>query len=36
MDVDARRDLPDRLPRGIYTGVAFTADNRGFYYGRLP
>ncbi len=34
MDVDARRELPDRLPRGIYTGLAFTPENRGFYYGR--
>ncbi len=33
-DVDARRELPDRLPRALYSGVAFNADGSGFYYAR--
>jgi prolyl oligopeptidase len=34
MDVETRQDLPDRLPRALYSGLSFTHDNRGFYYGR--
>ena len=34
MDVDARRVLPDRLPKALYSGVAFNADGSGFYYAR--
>ena len=33
-DVDARQDLPDRLPTALYRSVALTADGQGFYYGR--
>jgi prolyl oligopeptidase len=31
-DVDEARDLPERLPRGLYGGVSFSKDGRGFYY----
>ncbi len=35
MDVDTRSDLPDRLPRDRYTGVAWLKQTYdGFYYGR--
>lgn len=33
-DVEARENLPDRLPRGRYFGVSITPDNEGFYYTR--
>ena len=33
-DVDSRKDLPDRLPKGLYSGVSFRHDKRGFYYSR--
>ena len=34
-EVDSRRDLPDRLPRALYSeSVEFTADARGFSYAR--
>jgi prolyl oligopeptidase len=32
MDVDNRKDLPDRLPRALYRGVSFKKDGTGFYY----
>jgi prolyl oligopeptidase len=32
MDVDSRKDLPDRLPRALYRGVSFKKDGSGFYY----
>ncbi|HEV8253419.1 MAG TPA: prolyl oligopeptidase family serine peptidase [Vicinamibacteria bacterium] len=35
LDVDARRDLPDALPKGRYSGVAFNGDGRGLYFSRL-
>jgi prolyl oligopeptidase len=34
MDVRARKDLPDRLPRALYGSVSFKTDNSGFYYSR--
>ena len=33
--VDARMDLPDRLPRGRIWGVSLRPDKRGFYYTRF-
>jgi len=34
-EADSRRDLPDRLPKGLYAqSVEFTGDTRGFYYAR--
>jgi prolyl oligopeptidase len=34
-EVDSQRDLPDRLPRALYSeSVEFTADGSGFYYAR--
>lgn len=35
LDVDARRDLPDKLPRARYSGVSFKPDKSGFYYSRF-
>jgi prolyl oligopeptidase len=32
-EVETGRDLPDRLPAGLYRSLAFTQDNLGFYYG---
>jgi prolyl oligopeptidase len=32
MDVDSRKDLPDRLGRALYRGVSFKKDGSGFYY----
>src|SRR5205807_923120 len=32
MDVETRRDLPDRLPRALYFGPSFNKDSSGFYY----
>jgi prolyl oligopeptidase len=32
MDVDSRKDLPDRLPTALYRGVSFKRDGSGFYY----
>jgi len=34
MDVDARKDLPDALPRAVYFGTSFTLDKKGIYYAR--
>ncbi|HXI02808.1 MAG TPA: prolyl oligopeptidase family serine peptidase, partial [Candidatus Saccharimonadales bacterium] len=33
LDVDSRSDLPDVLPRGLYTSMDFTADGATLYYG---
>ncbi len=33
-DVEARRDLPDVLPKGRYFGLSLTPDKSGFYYTR--
>ncbi len=33
-DVDARKDLPDQLPKARYFGISLTPDGRGFYYSR--
>jgi prolyl oligopeptidase len=35
LDVDTRKDLPDVLPRGRYSAVAFNRDQSGFYYSEL-
>jgi prolyl oligopeptidase len=32
LDVDARRDLPDQLPRSRYFGISIKPDRSGFYY----
>jgi prolyl oligopeptidase len=32
MDVDSRKDLPDRLPMALYRGVSVKKDGSGFYY----
>jgi prolyl oligopeptidase len=32
MDVDSRKDLPDRLPTALYRGVSVKKDGSGFYY----
>jgi prolyl oligopeptidase len=32
MDVETRRDLPDRLPRALYFGPSLKKDKSGFYY----
>jgi prolyl oligopeptidase len=34
MEVSTSRDLPDRLPKGLYRSLAFKHDRSGFYYGR--
>jgi prolyl oligopeptidase len=34
MDVNARQDVPDRLPKARYFGVSLKSDNSGFYYSR--
>ncbi|MEK7405984.1 MAG: S9 family peptidase, partial [Acidobacteriota bacterium] len=34
MDVDSRKDLPDRLAKGRYFGVSIKPDKSGFYYSR--
>jgi prolyl oligopeptidase len=33
MDMGAHRDLPDVLPRAVYTGIAWSKDQKGFFYG---
>ncbi|HWP44207.1 MAG TPA: prolyl oligopeptidase family serine peptidase [Blastocatellia bacterium] len=35
MDVDTRKDLPDRLPKGRYFGISIKPDKSGFYYSRF-
>jgi prolyl oligopeptidase len=32
LDIERNTVLPDRLPEGICTGIAFAADGSGFYY----
>ncbi len=32
LDADTRSELPDRLPKGLYFGVAMKSDKSGFYY----
>lgn len=34
-DVDARKDLPDQLPKARYVSVSIKPDKNGLYYGRL-
>jgi prolyl oligopeptidase len=34
LDVDERRVLPDRLPRGLYQSISWKNDGSGFYYSR--
>ncbi|HEX2715286.1 MAG TPA: prolyl oligopeptidase family serine peptidase [Candidatus Acidoferrales bacterium] len=34
-DVDARKDLPDRLPKARYARISLTPDKTGIYYSRL-
>ncbi|MYF62172.1 MAG: S9 family peptidase [Gammaproteobacteria bacterium] len=31
-DLESGEDLPDRLPRALYSSVAFTTDGTGFYF----
>lgn len=35
MDVDSRRELQDRMPKGRYFGIAIKPDKSGFYYSRF-
>ena len=35
LDVEAKKELPDRLPKARYFGVAMKPDNSGFYYTRF-
>lgn len=35
LDVDTRKNLPDRLPKGRYFDVVVKADRTGLYYSRL-
>ncbi len=32
LDASTHRDLPDRLPKGLYSGFAFKKDRKAFYY----
>jgi prolyl oligopeptidase len=34
LEVSTRRDLPDRLPRGLYQLISWRKDSGGFYYSR--
>jgi len=34
LEVDTRKELPDRLPKARYFGVSFKHDRSGFYYSR--
>jgi prolyl oligopeptidase len=34
LDVATKRDLPDRLPYGLYGSLSFTGDGNAFYYAR--
>jgi prolyl oligopeptidase len=36
LNVNRRMILPDRLPRGICRGLAFSPDSSGFYYVHVP
>jgi prolyl oligopeptidase len=33
MDVETKRDLPDRLPRALYSNFSLKKDKSGFFYG---
>ena len=35
LDVETRKDLPDRLPKARYFGIVLKPDNSGFYYTRF-
>ncbi len=35
LDVETRKDLPDRLPKARYFGIALKPDHSGFYYTRF-
>jgi prolyl oligopeptidase len=35
-EVETGNDLPDRIEWSKFSGASWTADNRGFYYGRYP
>jgi prolyl oligopeptidase len=35
MDVDTRKELPDRLPKGRYFGISVRPDKSGFFYSRF-
>ncbi|MEM7354080.1 MAG: prolyl oligopeptidase family serine peptidase, partial [Acidobacteriota bacterium] len=34
LDVETRQDLPDQLPEALYSGIVWTPDKTGLYYGR--
>jgi prolyl oligopeptidase len=34
LDVNTRKELPDRLPKGRFSGIALKPDKSGFYYSR--
>src|SRR2546422_8881513 len=34
-DVDARKDMPDRLPKARYSSISLKPDRSGIYYSRL-
>lgn len=34
LDVDTRKDLPDRLPKARYSSISLKPDKSGFYYSR--
>src|SRR5260370_37948130 len=36
LDVDRKKILPDRLSRGLFAGLVFSPDGRGFYYSHTP
>lgn len=36
MKVDGAQDLPDTLERVKFSGIAWTHDNKGFFYSRFP
>ncbi len=35
LDLETRKELPDRLPRARYFGVSIQSDRKGFYYSRF-
>lgn len=34
MDIDSRKELPDRFPKGRYFGITMTPDKKGLYYAK--
>lgn len=34
LDIDSRKELPDRFPKARYSGIGFTPDKKGIYYSR--